>query len=99
MRIKTTGQINARTQDGREVTADEGSVVEIDDEDAAMVGLAKSLIMSGQAEHYGDAGAIDDSQPVEEIAEDLEADLDVDADDADAEHYVDEADDAEEAGH
>lgn len=59
MRIKTTAQINARTHDGREFTTGEGSVEEIDDEDAGMVGLAKVLILSGQAEHYGDAGTVD----------------------------------------
>lgn len=59
MQIKTTRQINARTFDGRVYAAGEGSVTEIDDDDAGMVGLAKSLIASGQAEHYGDAGTVD----------------------------------------
>ena len=59
MRIKTTREINARTHDGREFTATEGDVAEIDDEDTGMVGLAKVLILSGQAEHYGDAGTVD----------------------------------------
>lgn len=60
LRIKTTGQINARTQDGRELTAEDGELVEIDADDAGMVGLAKSLIMCGQAVHYGDAGDVDE---------------------------------------
>lgn len=63
MRIKTTCQVNAHTQDGREFTADEGSVLEIDADDAGMVGLAKSLIMSGQAQHYGDVGSVHEEPP------------------------------------
>lgn len=58
MQIKTTKPVNAGTLDGRVYTADEGTVTEIDDDDAEMVGLARSLIMSGQAEHYGDAGTV-----------------------------------------
>lgn len=65
MRIKTTSQVNTHLQDGRAVTADEGDVMEISDDDAAMVGLARSLIMSGRAQHYGDAGAVDEEVPVE----------------------------------
>lgn len=66
MWIKTTGEINARTHDGRDFTADGGSVVEIDDEDAGMVGLAKVLILSGRAEHHGDVGTVDEEPaPVE----------------------------------
>lgn len=70
MRIKTTGEINARTQDGRDVAASEGSTVDIDDDDAAMVGLAKSLILSGQAVHYGDAGDVGEeaAEPAPESA-------------------------------
>lgn len=68
MRIKTTGDVNTRTQDDREFTATAGSVVDIDNDDPVMVGLAKSLIMSGQAEHYGDAGAVDE-EPVEPAPE------------------------------
>lgn len=81
LRIKTTGEINTRTQDGREFTASEGSTVEIDGDDPAMVGLAKSLILSGQAVHYGDAGEVDeevtevDSEP--EPVPDAEKDLEV----------------------
>lgn len=60
LRIKTTGQINTRTQDGRDVTADEGTVLDIDPEDAVLVGFARSLIMSGQATHYGDAGGVEE---------------------------------------
>ena len=59
MQIKTTRQVNARTLDGRVYAAGEGTVSEFDDDDAGMVGLAKSLIASGQAEHYGDAGTVD----------------------------------------
>lgn len=82
MRIKTTREINARTQDGRVLVADEGSVREINDEDAAMVGLAKSLIMSGQAQHYGDVGSVHEELPMIDMADPV--------DEADAEHYVDE---------
>jgi hypothetical protein len=60
MQIKTKRQINARTQDGRVYAAGEGTVSEFDDDDAGMIGMAKSLIASGQAEHYGDAGEVDD---------------------------------------
>lgn len=63
MQIKTTRQVNARTLDGRVYAAGEGTVSEFDDDDAGMIGLAKSLIASGQAEHYGDAGTIDDAPP------------------------------------
>ena len=63
MQIKTTRQINARTLDGRVYAAGEGTVSEFDDNDADMVGLAQSLIASGQAEHYGDAGTADDEPP------------------------------------
>lgn len=88
MRIKTTGEINAHTQDGRAVTADEGAVLELDDDDAALVGLARSLIMSGQAEHYGDVGAVVEDVSVPEVAADAvaleeDADEDVDPDDED----------------
>lgn len=85
MRIKTTSEINTHTQDGREIVSEEGSVLEIDDEDAALVGLARSLIMSGQATHYGDVGEVEeevDEAPDEappalegdtaEVADDLE---------------------------
>ena len=60
MQIKTTRQVNARTLDGRVYAAGEDTVTVIDDGDEGMVGMAKSLIASGQAEHYGDAGAVDD---------------------------------------
>lgn len=60
MRIKTAADINARTHDGREFVADEGSIKEIDGDDYGMVGLARSLILSGQAVHYGDAGTVDE---------------------------------------
>lgn len=87
LRIKTIGQINARTQDGREFSATDGSVAEIDGEDAGMVGLAKSLIMSGQAEHYGDVGAVADQEPVgaedDVEAEDEANDTDEDGGDGD----------------
>lgn len=69
MRIKTTSLVNTHLQDGREVAAAEGDVVEIPDEDAAMVGLARSLIMSGQAQHYGDAGGVDEEAPTAEETE------------------------------
>ena len=59
MQIKTTRQVNARTLDGRVYAAGEGTVTEIDDDDVEMVAMAKSLIGSGQAEHYGDAGTVD----------------------------------------
>ncbi len=58
MQIKTTRQINARTLDGRVYAAGEGTVSEFDDDDTGMVAMAKSLIASGQAEHYGDAGTV-----------------------------------------
>lgn len=60
MRIKTTSQINTHLQDGREFAADEGAVVEVHEDDAALVGLARSLVMSGQARHHGDAGEVDE---------------------------------------
>lgn len=66
MRIKTAADINARTHDGRAFTAAADSVEEIDDEDAGMVGLAKVLITSGQAEHYGDVGTVDEGVALEE---------------------------------
>jgi len=76
MYIKTLQQVNARTLDGRVYSAGEGAVTEIDDDDAGMVGLAKGLIASGQAEHYGDAGTVDgDSETGDEPTgdgEDLE---------------------------
>lgn len=75
MQIKTKTQINTSTFDGRAVSADEAAVIEIDDDDAGMIGLAKSLISSGQAEFYGDAGAVDDSEPGGEGTE-PEAELD-----------------------
>jgi hypothetical protein len=83
MQIKTKRQINARTLDGRVYAAGEGTVSEFDDDDDGMVGLAKSLIASGQAEHFGDAGTIDgdgdaggedDGETGEEV--DPEAELD-----------------------
>lgn len=91
LRIKTTGEISTRTQDGREFVASEGSTVEIDGDDAAMVGLAKSLILSGQAVHYGDAGDVDEelteAEPVPETVpageEDPEDPEDLDEDDED----------------
>lgn len=63
MQIKTKTHVNARTLDGRVYSAMEGTVTEIDDDDAGMVGLAKSLIASGQAEHYGDAGTTEITEP------------------------------------
>lgn len=63
MFIKTTRQVNARTLDGRVYAAGEGTVSEFDDDDSGMIGLAKSLIASGQAEHYGDAGTTEDAPP------------------------------------
>ena len=86
MKIQTTRQINARTFDGREYVADKDTVTEIDDDDAGMVGLARSLIMSGQAEHYGDAGTLDGSEdaPAPE-PNDPPAEDDLDALRADAE--------------
>lgn len=61
MKIRTTQQISsARTLDGRVYSAAEGAVTEIDDDDEGMVALAQSLIMSGQAEHYGDAGTVEE---------------------------------------
>lgn len=89
MRIKTTREINARTHDGRAFTASEGSVEAIDDEDVGMVGLARSLIMSGQAVHYGDAGTVDEevaSSTLEEATDDDPAVVDMthgDLDDGD----------------
>lgn len=65
-------------------TADEGALVEFDDEDAAMVGLARSLIMSGQAEHYGDVGEVVEDVSVPEVAAEAVA-PDEDADDLDDE--------------
>lgn len=87
MKIKTTGDINTRTQDGREFTAADGSLVDIDNDDPVMVGLAKSLIMSGQAEHYGDAGAVDE-EPVEPPAEPAAPDVE-DAEDVEDEDLED----------
>lgn len=85
MRIKTTTQINARTHDGRQFTADEDSVEQIDDNDDGMVGLVKALIMSGQAEHYGDAGVVEEEpapvEPVEESDDEDESDDATDEDD------------------
>lgn len=85
MRIKTTTQINARTHDGRQFTADEGSIELIDDNDYGMVGLAKVLIMSGQAEHHGDAGGVEEApapvEPVEESDDEDESDDATDEDD------------------
>lgn len=80
MQIKTTRQINARTLDGRVYAADEDTVTEIDDDDAGMIGLAKSLISSGQAEFYGDAGAVDDSEPVGDEPTGEESDPDAELD-------------------
>lgn len=90
MRIKTTRAINARTQDGRGLAADEDAVVDLDDDDAGMVGLAKSLILSGQAVHYGDAGAVDETEPDavpedEVVPPEDDSDEDADLDDEDDE--------------
>ena len=91
MKIKTTRQINARTLDGRVYAAGEGTVTEIDDDDADMVGLAQALIASGQAEHYGDAGTVDgndgetDPDPDVRALGDPPAEDDLDALRADAE--------------
>lgn len=86
MRIKTTTQINTLTQDGRGVTADAGEVLDIDPDDAALVGFARSLIMSGQAEHYGDAGDVDEElavEPAEEQVDEVEDDAEPDTDEDD----------------
>ena len=86
MQIKTTKQVNARTLDGRVYAAGEGTVTEIDDNDPEMVGLAKSLIGSGQAEHYGDAGTADGNDgETEDGPEDPPAEDDLDALRAEAE--------------
>lgn len=63
MFIQTTRQVNARTFDGRVYAAGEGAITEIDDGDEGMVAMAKSLISSGQAVHYGDAGTVGDEPP------------------------------------
>lgn len=83
MRIKTTVQVNTHLQDGRKFAADEGDVVEIHEDDDAMVGLARSLVMSGQARHHGDAGEVDEEVPVEvaPAVESEERDDDSDEDD------------------
>ena len=75
MQIKTTRQVNARTWDGSAVAAGDGEVIEIDDADVGMVGLAKSLIGSGQAEFYGDAGTVGEDVDAGE-EKDPEAELD-----------------------
>ena len=86
MRIKTTRQINARTLDGRVYAAGEDTVSEIDDDDDGMVAMAKSLIVSGQAVHYGDAGTVEGEEPPSEPpAEEPPAEDDHDALRADAE--------------
>jgi hypothetical protein len=84
MQIKTTKQVNARTQDGRVYAAGEGSISEFDDDDAGMIGLAKSLIASGQAEHYGDAGSVDEDEltefePDEVISDEPDTEVDPEA--------------------
>ena len=83
MRIKTTGHVNARTLDGRVYAAGEGTVSEFDDDDEGMIGLAKSLIVSGQAEHYGDAGDVADED--DDATDDADASGSETADEAPAE--------------
>ena len=81
MQIQTKTHINARTQDGRTYAAGEDTISDIDDDDAGMVALAQSLIMSGQAVHYGDAGTVDDDEPpADDPADDTEAEAEAEAD-------------------